>query len=86
VWKYSPVNWRRRPRHFHIEPELNLIASGQATFGIGENVVRVSQGDLLGFPAARDHVLQCHRIFQLAPRAVFFRAGLREHMQQAYDP
>jgi AraC-like DNA-binding protein len=57
VWKYSPVNWGRRPRHFHIEPELNLIASGSATFGVGEAVVRVSQGDLLGFPPAQDHVL-----------------------------
>jgi AraC-like DNA-binding protein/mannose-6-phosphate isomerase-like protein (cupin superfamily) len=57
VWKYSPVNWGRRPRHFHIEPELNLIASGHAVFGIGETVVRVSRGDLLGFPPAQDHVL-----------------------------
>src|ERR1035437_950659 len=36
VWKYSPVNWGRRPRHFHIEPEFNLIASGRATFGLGD--------------------------------------------------
>ncbi len=57
VWKYSPVNWGRRPRHFHIEPELNLIASGCATFGIGDAVVTVSEGDLLGFPPAQDHVL-----------------------------
>lgn len=57
VWKYSPVNWGRRPRHFHVEPEFNLIAAGQATFGIGESVVTVSEGDLLGFPPAQDHVL-----------------------------
>ncbi len=57
VWKYSPVNWGRRPRHFHIEPELNLIASGHAIFGVGAAVVRVSQGDLLGFSPAQDHVL-----------------------------
>jgi AraC-like DNA-binding protein len=57
VWKYSPVNWGRRPRHFHIEPELNLIASGHATFGIGEAVVEVGRGDLLRFPPAQDHVL-----------------------------
>jgi AraC-like DNA-binding protein len=57
VWKYSPVNWGRRPRHFHVEPELNLIASGHATFGIGDAVVKVSQGDLLGFPPAQDHAL-----------------------------
>jgi AraC-like DNA-binding protein/mannose-6-phosphate isomerase-like protein (cupin superfamily) len=57
VWKYSPVNWGRRPRHFHIEPEFNLIASGSATFGVGESVVTVSEGDLLGLPPAQDHVL-----------------------------
>ena len=57
VWKYSPVNWGRRPRHFHVEPEFNLIVSGHATFGIGEAVVTVSQGELLGFPPGQDHVL-----------------------------
>jgi AraC-like DNA-binding protein len=57
VWKYSPVNWGRRPRHFHVEPELNLIASGRATFGVGETVVEVRRGDLLRFPPAQDHVL-----------------------------
>ncbi len=57
VWKYSPVNWGRRPRHFHIEPELNLIAAGHATFGIGEKILEVGRGDLLRFPPAQDHVL-----------------------------
>lgn len=57
VWKYSPVNWGRRPRHFHIEPEFNLIASGHATFGVGESVVTVSAGELIGLPPAQDHVL-----------------------------
>jgi AraC-like DNA-binding protein len=72
VWKYSPVNWGRRPRHFHIEPELNLIVSGQATFGIGETVVRVSQGDLLGFPAAQDHVL-----LEASPDLYLFAIGMQ---------
>ena len=57
VWKYSPVNWGRRPRHFHVEPELNLIASGHAIFGIGDAVVRVSQSEMIGFSPAQDHVL-----------------------------
>ena len=72
VWKYSPVNWGRRPRHFHIEPELNLIASGQAIFGIGETAVRVSQGDLLGFPAAQDHVL-----LEASPDLYLFAIGMQ---------
>jgi mannose-6-phosphate isomerase-like protein (cupin superfamily) len=71
VWRYSPVNWGRRPRHFHAEPELNLIVSGQATFGIGEAVVAVWQGDLLGFPPAQDHVL-----LEASPDLYLFAIGV----------
>jgi AraC-like DNA-binding protein len=71
VWKYSPVNWGRRPRHFHIEPELNLIASGHAVFGIGETVLRVSRGELLGFPPAQDHVL-----LDASPDLYLFAVGM----------
>jgi AraC-like DNA-binding protein/mannose-6-phosphate isomerase-like protein (cupin superfamily) len=71
VWKYSPVNWGRRPRHFHSEPEFNLIASGRATFGIGESVVTVSEGDLLGLPPGQDHVL-----LQASPDLYLFAVGM----------
>jgi len=71
VWKYSPVNWGRRPRHFHVEPEFNLIVSGRATFGIGEALVTVSQGDLLGFPPAQDHVL-----LEASPDLYLFAIGM----------
>jgi AraC-like DNA-binding protein/mannose-6-phosphate isomerase-like protein (cupin superfamily) len=71
VWKYSPVNWGRRPRHFHGEPEFNLIASGCATFGIGERVVTVSEGDLLGLPPAQDHVL-----LEASPDLYLFAVGM----------
>jgi AraC-like DNA-binding protein len=71
VWKYSPVNWGRRPRHFHLEPELNLIASGHATFGIGETVIEVGQGDLLRFPPAQDHVL-----LEASPDLYLFAIGM----------
>jgi AraC-like DNA-binding protein len=71
VWKYSPVNWGRRPRHFHAEPEINLIASGSALFGIGETLVEVGQGDLLRFPPAQDHVL-----LQASPDLYLFAIGM----------
>jgi AraC-like DNA-binding protein/mannose-6-phosphate isomerase-like protein (cupin superfamily) len=71
VWKYSPVNWGRRPRHFHIEPEFNLIVSGRATFGIGDALVTVSEGDLLGFPPAQDHVL-----LEASPDLYLFAIGM----------
>jgi AraC-like DNA-binding protein len=57
VWKYSEPIGGRRPRHFHAEPELNLVVRGSATFGIGESVVTVGSGELVAFPSAQDHVL-----------------------------
>lgn len=57
VWKYSESIGGRRPRHFHAEPELNLVVSGSATFRVGDGSVRVSAGELLAFPAGQDHAL-----------------------------
>jgi AraC-like DNA-binding protein len=57
VWKYAQSTGGRRPRHFHGEPELNLVVSGAATFGIGDRVVRATRGDLLAFPTGQDHAL-----------------------------
>ena len=55
VWHHVPAT--RRPRHFHPEPELNLIAAGHALFGVGEATISVSPGDLLWWPPGQDHVL-----------------------------
>ena len=55
VWHHVPAT--RRPRHFHAEPELNLIAAGSAMFGFGEASISVSAGDLLWWPPGQDHVL-----------------------------
>ncbi|MEP7050215.1 MAG: AraC family transcriptional regulator [Pseudomonadota bacterium] len=57
VWKYSDPIGGRRPRHFHAEPELNLVLSGSATFGIGDTVVKVLAGELVAFAPGQDHVL-----------------------------
>ncbi|HMA96479.1 MAG TPA: AraC family transcriptional regulator [Polyangiaceae bacterium] len=57
VWKFSWQYGGRRPRHFHAEPELNLIVAGSAKFGVGQEVISASKGDLLGFPPGQDHVL-----------------------------
>lgn len=57
VWKFSWEYGGRRPRHFHAEPELNLIVAGSATFGVGEAMLSVGAGELLGFPPGQDHVL-----------------------------
>jgi AraC-like DNA-binding protein len=55
VWHHVPAT--RRPRHFHAEPELNLIAGGHAVFGFGAATLSVSAGDLLWWPPGQDHVL-----------------------------
>jgi AraC-like DNA-binding protein len=57
VWKYAEAVGGRRPRHFHSEPELNLVVRGSATFGVGRRAVRVSAGELLAFPSGQDHAL-----------------------------
>ncbi len=57
MWKYSDPIGGRRPRHFHGEPEINLVVRGQATFGVGERTLVVSQGELVTFPAGQDHAL-----------------------------
>ncbi len=57
VWKYAQAIGGRRPRHFHDEPEFNLVVRGSARVGLGDRVLSVSQGDLLTFPPGQDHVL-----------------------------
>jgi AraC-like DNA-binding protein len=64
IWRYAPEY--RRPRHFHAEPELNLIVAGTGAFGSGADVIRVSAGDLLCWPPGRDHeLLEASRDFDL---------------------
>ena len=55
IWHHVPET--RRPRHFHSEPELNLIAAGHATFGVGDMTIAVAAGDLLWWSPGQDHVL-----------------------------
>jgi AraC-like DNA-binding protein len=71
VWKYSEPIGGRRPRHFHAEPELNLVVRGSARFGIGESVVCVRPGELVAFPAAQDHVL-----LEASPDLFLYAIGL----------
>jgi AraC-like DNA-binding protein len=55
VWHHIPET--RRPRHFHVEPELNLIAAGNGAFGVGDSAISVAAGDLLWWSPGQDHVL-----------------------------
>lgn len=71
VWKYSDPIGGRRPRHFHAEPEINLVVRGAATFGVGERTVRVGQGELVAFPAGQDHAL-----LEASPDLYLYAVGL----------
>jgi AraC-like DNA-binding protein len=55
AWRHQPAY--RRPRHFHAEPELNLVARGSAVVGVGDQSIVVSAGELLFFQPGQDHVL-----------------------------
>lgn len=53
VWLHRPAY--RRPRHFHAEPELNLVFHGWARMGVGEFVFDMTAGDVLLLRPGQDH-------------------------------
>ena len=55
IWRHQPST--RRPRHFHAEPELNLVTAGRGAFGFGGNTAEVATGDLLYWTPGQDHEL-----------------------------
>jgi len=71
VWKFSWEFGGRRPRHFHDEPELNLIVAGSARFGIGDATIEARAGELLAFPAGQDHAL-----LEASPDLYLFAIGV----------
>jgi AraC-like DNA-binding protein len=55
IWRHQPST--RRPRHFHAEPELNLVTAGRGFFGFGARAVEVAAGDLMCWTPGQDHEL-----------------------------
>jgi AraC-like DNA-binding protein len=55
IWRYSPQY--RRPRHFHAEPELNVVCAGTGSFATGARVFPVRAGDVVWWHAGIDHEL-----------------------------
>ena len=47
----------RRPRHFHEEPELNLVVRGSARVGVGGQEVSLGQGQAVVLQPGQDHEL-----------------------------
>lgn len=55
VWRHQPAY--RRPRHFHAEPEVNVVLRGTATLGVGDRTLVLAAGELMLFEPGQDHVL-----------------------------
>lgn len=80
AWRHQPAF--RRPRHFHAEPELNLVVRGTALLGVGEHTMAVSRGDVAFFQPGQDHELveasEDLELFVVALRPeLALRAGVR---------
>jgi AraC-like DNA-binding protein len=55
VWRHQPAYLR--PRHFHDEPEINVVVAGRGVLGVGDRTLEVSAGEMLLFHPGQDHVL-----------------------------
>jgi AraC-like DNA-binding protein len=55
AWLHHPAY--RRPRHFHAEPELNLVFRGRAKMGVGDLTFEMSAGHVLLLRPGQDHEL-----------------------------
>lgn len=75
IWRYAPQY--RRPRHFHPEPELNLVCAGSGAFGTGDRRFTVSAGDLVWWAPGVDHEL-----LETSPDFDLFVIGATEELSQ----
>ena len=55
AWRHQPAF--RRPRHFHADPEINLVTRGSCTLGLGERRLELTAGQLVMFQPGQDHEL-----------------------------
>lgn len=55
AWRHHPAYWR--PRHFHAEPELNLVLRGEARVAVGKAEHRLGPGEFVVFAPGQDHAL-----------------------------
>lgn len=58
AWRHRPEF--RRPRHFHREPELNLVVRGSCLLGVGDRSVGLVAGQAVFLAPGQDHVLLEH--------------------------
>lgn len=82
AWRHQPLF--RRPRHFHEEPELNVVVRGRGVLAVGSRQLDVQTGDVVLLQPGQDHALLEESpdfdLFVLALRPeLASRAGVLEH-------
>src|ERR1041384_4774808 len=55
VWRHQPSY--QRPRHFHDEPEINVVLRGVARLGVGDQELTLSRGLAVVLQPGQDHEL-----------------------------
>lgn len=55
VWRHQPMY--RRPRHFHDEPEINVVLRGAARLGVGDRELTLTSGRAVVLQPGQDHEL-----------------------------
>lgn len=55
AWRHQPAF--RRPRHFHDEPEINLVTRGSCVLGVGDRRLLIERGQLAVLQPGQDHEL-----------------------------
>jgi AraC-like DNA-binding protein len=77
AWRYQPEF--RRPRHFHDQPELNVITRGVGRFAVGNVEMHVHAGQVIGFvPGCEHELLAASSDFEL------FALGFEPDLVSAY--
>jgi len=70
VWHHQPSF--RRPRHFHAEPELNIVTRGRGVLAVGSRQLTLGAGSAVLLQPGQDHELldesQDFELFVLALR------------------
>ncbi|HSC88816.1 MAG TPA: AraC family transcriptional regulator [Polyangiaceae bacterium] len=55
AWRHRPAYLK--PRHFHPEPEINVVLSGWARLGVGREEALLGPGEFVYLAPMQDHVL-----------------------------
>lgn len=78
AWRYQPQF--RRPRHFHDQPEFNVVTRGEGHFVVGNTQLVLGKGQLIGFFPGCEHELVA-----ASDDLELFAIGYEPELVQAYQ-